>query len=256
MEKRVQVHIPYPVLDRRFKDVLKAGINPEVFVDGRSLDRMRSARVKEIGEGLRERGLSVTLHGPFMELSPGSPDEKIRLITMERYRQTFEVVSLLRPATVVLHAGYDDRSFDWDVDLWLDRSLRTWPEFVREAERLGTVIALENVFEEDPGPIKRLVQSLDSPNLGVCLDAGHLNLFSRVGLEEWFCELGAKIEEVHLHDNNGLRDDHLPVGEGSIDFQMFFTLLDRYSNDPVYTIEPHGEGALEKGLEAVRRFLQ
>ncbi|MEJ2306651.1 MAG: TIM barrel protein [candidate division WOR-3 bacterium] len=31
-----------------------------------------------------------------------------------------------------------------------------------------------------------------------------------------------RLQYVHLHDNNGENDDHLPVGKGNIDFESFF----------------------------------
>ncbi|MBI5598108.1 MAG: sugar phosphate isomerase/epimerase [Deltaproteobacteria bacterium] len=255
MKKKVQVHVPYPMLTKRLEDVVEAGIDPEVYVDGATLDRIDRRELRDIREILTDRGLRITLHGPYMDLSPGAADEKVRLITMERYRQTLDVVAELRPACVVLHAGYDARRFDGDVDLWLGQSLKTWPEFIEKAARSGTVIAAENVFEEDPGPLKRLVESFNSPVFGVCLDPGHLNLFSKAPMEEWFRAVGPRIAEVHLHDNRGGWDEHLPIGDGGIDFPLFFTLLKKYSKDPVYTIEPHGEDALQRALEAARRYI-
>jgi sugar phosphate isomerase/epimerase len=174
---------------------------------------------------------------------------------VERYRQTFEAVSVLRPMAVVLHAGYDERRFDGDIELWLGQSLKTWPEFIKEAERLDTVIAVENIFEEGPAPLKALIESLSSPNFRVCLDAGHQEIFSEVTMEEWFREIGGYVAEVHIHDNRGRIDDHLPVGDGTIDFGQFFRLLKQYTRDPIYTIEPHGEEGIWRGIEALKRFL-
>ena len=256
MKKRIQVHIPYRMLIERLEDVLSAGLNPEIYTDAATLDSIRPKDLKDTREILVEKGLRITLHGPYMDLSPGASDEKIRLITVERYRQTFEAAQLLLPETIVLHAGYDERRFDGDVPLWLSQSRKTWPRFIKEAEKMGSVIAVENVFEENPLPIKRLVESMNSPNFRVCFDTGHLNLFSKVKMEEWFNEIGSKVSEVHLHDNRGKWDEHLIIGDGNIDFPLFFSLLKKYSHDPVYTVELHGEEVLWKGLEAARRFIE
>lgn len=255
MKKRIQVHIPYPVLKERLEDVVEAGLNPEIYFDAQSLDRVNASYLRDLREIFTEKRLSVTLHGPYMDLSPGAVDEKIRLMTVERYRQTFDVARILVPATVVLHAGYDGRRFDGDVEVWLGQSLKTWPRFIREAEGVGAVLAIENVFEEDPGPIKRLLKALPSPFFGFCLDSGHMNIFSKVGMEEWFTEMGEELREVHIHDNRGKWDEHLAVGDGTIDFPMFFSLLKRHSKDPVYTVELHGEDVLWKGLEAIEKFI-
>ena len=83
----------------------------------------------------------------------------------------------------------------------------------------------ENIFEEAPETLRMLVKEINSPNLGVCFDTGHFNLFSKVPLEKWFEEIGDNIIEVHLHDNTGSNDDHLGIGDGNIDFDLFFSLL-------------------------------
>ncbi len=74
-------------------------------------------------------------------------------------------------------------------------------------------------------------------------------------MEEWFSRIGGRIKEVHLHDNRGRYDAHMPMGEGEIDFSRFFSLLASHPGEPLYTIEPHGEDALWRGLEAAARYL-
>ena len=251
----LQVHIPYHVLINRLEDILEEGINPEIYLDGEWLDGVNPSRFEEIRKRLLERGLTITLHGPYVHLNPGSMDESIRLRTVEKYRRIFDIAGYLKPRTVVLHGGYDEKRFRGEKDRWLEQSLRTWDEFVKRAEELQTVIAVENVFERKPDTLRTLVESIDSPYFRCCLDSGHINIFSRVPLEEWFEEIGEFTEEVHLHDNNGTNDDHLPVGDGSIDFPLFFDLLREHTNDPIYTIEIHGEEVLFRGLRAVERFL-
>ncbi len=124
-----------------------------------------------------------------------------------------------------------------------------------EALELGVAIGIENIFDREPGPLKRLVTEVGDPNFGVCVDAGHLNIYSEAALDEWFGELGPHIKEVHLHDNNGRADEHLPIGEGTVDFPLFFSLLREYTRDPVLTIEQHGQESVSRGLKAIERFL-
>lgn len=252
---KVQVHLPWHALVDKLDDIVRARINPEVFLDGNALDSALPEDLKMVRERLHDAGLGVTMHGPYMDLSPGAVDERIRLATVERYDQVFGAIEHLRPKNVVLHACYDDRRFDGDKALWLRQSLKTWPQFVKRAEELGTIIAVENIFEETPDTLRSLVEEINSPNMGVCIDSGHLNLFSTVDMEEWFKELGRYIVEVHMHDNFGKVDDHLPIGEGKIDFRLFLKLLGEHSKDPVLTIEPHGERTMWRAIEAIKKFL-
>ncbi len=254
--ERLQVHVPYATLAAKLDEVIRAGFNPEIFIDGADLDRIVPDDLLRVRRAMDAKGRTVTVHGPYMDMSPGGGDEKMRLATSERFRQTFAAAALLGAGTVVLHGGYDERRFDGDDSFWLDRSLRTWPEFIREAERLKMTIAVENIFEGEPGPLKALMESFRSPHFGICLDAGHMNLFSTVPMREWFVELGGFIAELHIHDNRGQMDEHLPVGEGEIDFHCFFSLVEQYTRDPVFTIEPHGgESGVRRAVAALARYL-
>ena len=81
-------------------------------------------------------------------------------------------------------------------------------------------------------------------------------MFKQVGMEAWFAELGPFIAEAHIHDNFGLKDDHAPIGEGNIDFELFFSLMERYAPAAALTIEAHSREALERALVNIARFLR
>lgn len=256
MAKTVHVHIPYPILLKRLDEVLDESINPEVYIDGEYLDYVDPVDLKRVREGCERKGLEITMHGPYMEINPGSQDESVRLKAAGRYRKAFAVAEILCPKTIVLHAGYHEKKYKGDAEAWMQQSMKTWPEFVEKAEKTGVVIAAENIFEKGPATLKALVEKIGSPHFRVCIDMGHLSVFSNRDTEGWLKDLGPYVAEVHLHDNSGTNDDHLPLGEGSIDFRRFFSLLKTYAKDPVYTIEPHGEDAMRRAIAAVRKCIE
>lgn len=259
VKNSLQVHIPYGMLRDRIDGVVQARINPEVYLDGGSLDMVDDAELREFGRRFSGEGLGVTVHGPFMDLSPGAVDEVVRCASVERYIQAIKAASYLGAHSIVLHADYDDRRFDDDLELWLSQSIKTWPGVAAVAADAGLVIAAENIFETDPEPLKRLIQAVDMPVFGICLDVGHLNIFSKVSTREWLGQIGAYIKEFHLHDNNGGFDEHLAVGSGNIDFAELFMLIKEFVLDldvtPIYTIEPHGEDAVMPAIKAIRKYL-
>jgi sugar phosphate isomerase/epimerase len=60
---------------------------------------------------------------------------------------------------------------------------------------------------------------------------------------------------MHVHDNRGGRDDHLPVGEGSINFHgVIHAALDAGAR-PVLTTEPHSREHFPRGIASLRRIL-
>lgn len=255
MLKRVQVNLPFAMLVENLKTVLSAGLQPEVYFSGFALDRLSATEVEKTSAALREMNVPVTFHAPFMDLNPGAVDERVRKVTAFRFEQVLKLVPHFRPRSVVFHPGYDRWRYDDDLDLWRENSLLTWRPLVKKAEALRVKMALENVFEENPEPLRSLLEKVDSPFLGYCMDAGHGNLFSKVPLTEWVEVLGPRLMEVHLHDNQGKADDHLPLGRGSIDFSALFSRMEKNKIRPIFTIEPHEIDLLQPSLEALEKYL-
>lgn len=248
--RKVQVNVPFTLLwDRHADEFLKRGLNPEIGIDAAALDRFATAEFGEMARRLRSRGLSITLHGPFFDMSPGSVDPVIRSATRTRFEQLLELVPLFNPKTVVCHAGYEWKRYGYLRAEWLRNSLALWDWLAGRLNRHNCRLMLENVYEDGPRELLPLFQKLASAGVGFCLDTGHQSAFSQSSLDLWIDVLGEHLGQVHLHDNHGRRDDHLALGQGNIDFPSLFKRLKALEGSPpVITLEPHNEEALEPSL--------
>ncbi|OGP50675.1 MAG: hypothetical protein A3K30_03965, partial [Deltaproteobacteria bacterium RBG_13_51_10] len=168
--EKVQVNLPLPLLLKNLSGVLAIGLQPEIYFSGATLDHLPWQEVKKVAQQLSQKNISVTFHAPFMDLSPGAVDDKIREITAFRFNQVMDLVPYFHPRAIIFHPGYDRWRFDDDVALWVTNSLLTWRPLVERAETLAVKLALENVFEENPSILKKLLQAVHSPFLGYCLD--------------------------------------------------------------------------------------
>jgi sugar phosphate isomerase/epimerase len=254
--KKIQVNLPFPMLVENLAVILEMGLQPELYFNSHTLDHLSPQEVETTSRAISGKNIPVTFHGPFMDLNPGAVDEKARELTIFRFSQVLELVPYFHPRAIVFHPGYDRWRYDSDVDLWLKNSLLTWKPMVKRAETLSVRIALENVFDENPTPLKRLLDAVDSPLLGYCMDAGHGHLFSEVPLVEWIEVLGPRLMEIHLHDNHRQADEHLPLGRGNIDFPAIFSRIQGKKLHPIYTIEPHEIDQLVPSLQALERYVQ
>ncbi|MBU0987023.1 MAG: sugar phosphate isomerase/epimerase [Proteobacteria bacterium] len=238
-----QVNIPLTMLADVYLDFfVRLGLNPEIGLDCTALERFSLPDVRDIADRLHQNGLSITLHAPFMDLSPGSPDPAIRALTRQRFEQMLKFIPFFKPKTVVCHTAYDGKRYSNLRDPWIENSLELWSWLGTRISAEGGRLMLENVYEDGPEDIRILFENLENQHVGFCLDTGHQAAFSKCSLKTWIDSLGSYLGQIHLHDNCGQQDDHLALGLGTIDFKVFFDyLVTRIKTPPVITLEPHRE---------------
>ncbi len=256
MNKRVFAHVPYWFLQKDLALVLERRVNPEIHIPGDAYDHLDPAELERIAAALCEHGLHTTMHGPYVDLNPGSTESLVREATLRRFHQLLDAAQVLKPEVIVIHPGYDRWRYGDNKDLWLNNSIGVFHEIGERAAKIGCTLAVENIFEEEPSTLKALFQALDSPIIRHCFDTGHWNLFVKVSMEEWFAEIGSYIVEAHIHDNSGIKDDHKAIGEGNIDFDLFFRLMEEYAPDAVWTLEAHSKETLERALVNIQRYVK
>jgi sugar phosphate isomerase/epimerase len=253
--EHVHVNLPWEMFDR-FRDlVVERRIHVEIGFSAVDLDGVSRRRLEEASALLANAGCRTTLHAPFWELCPGSSDPLIRQVTLLRLHQFLDVAAVLQPAQVVCHTGYDPRHHEGMKARWIESSLPIWEALADRAGRIGVRILLENVWEPEPSLHRELFSRLPSEYLGFCLDVGHQHCFSEAPLDAWLEALSSRLGELHLHDNDGRRDAHLPVGRGTVDFGTLFKFLSERRITPLLTLEPHREDHLWESLEGLSRVI-
>ena len=255
MNNMIFAHLPYRYLGAYLDYILEKRVNPEIFFNAEALDNLVAEELVSFAETLSSDGISCTIHAPFMDLNPGSPEPLTRRATVHRFCQVMDAAEILKPVSMVFHPGYDRWRQGESQDEWLGYCLETFRPVLERGISIGTVIAVENIFETEPSTLKGLLDAMDSQTFRHCFDVGHWNLFKSIGMEEWFSVLGPYIAHAHVHDNHGLRDDHMPIGDGNIDFDLYFRLMKQYAPDAVYTIEAHDRGKVEVALERLNTRL-
>jgi len=251
---RVQVNIPFPfLLNGQLQRFLDLGLNPEIGLDGWSLGTYSPETFRRVARALALAGRRCTVHGPFQDLSPGARDDLILGASRQRLRQAWRWLPVFCPEAAICHLGYEDRHFRWDQDNWLARVTATYRELGARAGDCGVRLMLENVYERDPELMLAAVRRIDLPNVLVCLDVGHVNAFGDGDFERWLEVLWPVIGHLHLHDNQGSRDDHQALGTGTVPLEFVLTYLAERGRQPRITLEPHQESSLAPSLEFLAR---
>jgi len=246
------VHVPYQRIGEYLSFIKEQRINLEIYFSAESIDSLAPDALALLTSNLDYHPV-LTMHAPFMDLSPGAVDSQIRAVTVTRFNQIFEIAHVLQPECIVFHSGYEKWKYAMRVDLWLKNSLKTWEHFAKRSADMGIKIAIENIFEDEPTNLRLLMEEMGSEYFGLCFDAGHFNLFSRIPLGEWLDQISRYIVELHLHDNNRTFDDHKAIGDGTFDFQTLFSAV--RDRKPIYTIEGHTKEAVIKSMQVLKTML-
>ncbi|RJQ48815.1 MAG: sugar phosphate isomerase/epimerase [Nitrospiraceae bacterium] len=250
---RPHVHVPYDSLKKYLTFIKAEGLSLEIYFGSKKFDRLTKNDIVALKKSL-DHNPELSIHAPFMDLSPGAVDPKVRDITMKRFSAVLDFAEILKPRVIVFHSGYDRWKYDNRVDIWLEGSLKTWRPLNKRAADIGITIAIENIFEDEPENLLLLAKEMKSKNFGLCFDTGHFNLFSKCPLPEWIGLTKQYIAELHLHDNLRHADHHLAIGEGDFDFQTLFTALEGV--DCVYTLEAHTIREAKMSLDRLKFFLK
>lgn len=255
MSRTLNVNCAYARLAEKSDLFIQRRLNPEIFFSADALDGLQTDALAEQASKLSDAGLTTTIHATFVDLNPGSLDNSIRKVTQSRFEQIFNAAEVLKPVNIVFHPGYDELRYGDYRKAWLDNSISFWNGLLPRARKIGCVIAVENIFEKEPSTLLELLEAVDDPLFRHCFDVGHWNMFNTVSMEEWFSALGSYVVETHIHDNHGERDEHLPLGEGQIDFDQLFTLLNRYAPAAICTIEAHTDERLDRAVQNIQKYL-
>ncbi|MFW8602372.1 sugar phosphate isomerase/epimerase family protein [Desulfobacterota bacterium M19] len=246
------VNAPYGFLEEGLIDTfIEQGLQPEIGLEGEILYTRKESDYCKIADLLRRNSLSCTLHAPFFDLAPGAIDYKILTVSREKLRLAFELISIFKPRAVICHLAYEENKHGYKLDEWCCHSEVTWRQLTALAASGGSRLMLENTYETTPERHIAMLKALDSPHVGFCLDTGHLLAFAGSPWQEWLPAMSPWLGHLHLHDNNGRRDEHLGIGRGKFDFQGLFRFLARHDLHPLITLEPHSEDDLQVSLRAL-----
>ena len=196
---------------------------------------------------------TITLHGPFMDLVSGSPDERINTLTYGRYEHLIRIAANLDVRQVVFHANYIGLLHnEYYRHGWHRRNVDFWGPLGDYAKAYDVVVAIENMWEYDPSIIGNLLEELQHPHLKACLDVGHAHVFSDadVRLTDWLETLDKWIVQLHLNNNNGVVDEHHSFDwvDGVLNYHQILPQLRQLPNKPLMVLEMDSAADMRRSL--------
>ncbi|MGB1873633.1 MAG: sugar phosphate isomerase/epimerase family protein [Akkermansiaceae bacterium] len=197
------------------------------------LDYHDMEKVKAASRKIREVGIEpFSFHAPFADhIDITSLDEEQRKNSVRELIKACEAAAELGVRHMVLHPGpeREGRPPAEEFFYHLEKACEGVNEVARRCEELGMSLLLENMLPHLLfGRIQDMLYILGaarSQNIGTCLDTGHAHLAGDLPMA--MHKLSCHLRMVHINDNKGDWDGHLPPGEGHIDWKDVMTQLER-----------------------------
>ena len=199
---------------------------------------------------LGEHGLGVVGHTAYY-LPIASPFPELREQAHAILVRSFDVFAATGATAVNVHPDPLNRLFAAeDVRA---RNADALAALAEEARRRGLSLMVENLGRSFSHPVDLEPLLAASPALGFHLDVGHAHL-ARARDEpnralDLISRFGGRLAHVHVHDNNGVDDLHLPLGAGSVPWSEVVAALKSSGYDGTVTVEVFAPPYLERSRE-------
>ena len=221
------------------------------------------ARIDRIPVGSVHAFCPVPISAPqgYPELySLASLDENERAIARVHVRKNIEFAAEIGADALVLHAGrVMCRGFfsRWDMKRRVKRGQKLVDVFKRELEQMIPILeknkvtlGLENLPYLEGFPAEWEMTDLVGDRVKPWLDTGHDFVRRTQG---WVSSPVPHPIGLHISDSKG-GDDHLPPGEGQVDFAALKTVAEEARHLVFEPSQAVSEAALKKGIGHLRKL--
>ncbi len=213
---------------------------------GRAAQRLRDLELE-----------AYSLHAPFAEdLDITALDTKARQHATDEVLRAADAAAVLGVRFYVIHPGPEKSGIPRSERLdRMENAARVLDRVAEHCRQLKIGLVLENMLPHlFSGPVRDLMWllgALDTTDVGVCLDTGHA--FLSGDLHNVAHKLSGHLWMVHASDNRQKFDDHLPPGDGHINWYELLEQLAQCRFHGALILEIAGGENSERILQGAQR---
>ncbi len=240
----------------------------ELFATRSHFDYHDAAAIDRLADWLQDTGLVLnSVHAPIAEsltdgkwghpLSNAAADAVRRQSAVRETEKALEIARRIPFNTMVVHLGSpDDHAEPGDNNR--SAAFRSAEQICELSAALSVRVALEVIPNplSTPAGLVALIEDLESPNAGICMDFGHAHMMGDVA--DAIETAAEHLMATHIHDNRRRADDHLVPFLGSINWDVALMTMQKIGYDGAYVMELANTGSpgavLEEARRAVERF--
>jgi sugar phosphate isomerase/epimerase len=200
---------------------------------------------------------AYSLHAPFADdIDITSLDEGRRRHARDELMRAADAAGQLGVRYLVLHPGPEKGGFSEQERFpRMENAARVLTEVSHACRQRDMALVLENMLPHlFSGQVRQLLWilgALETTEVGICLDTGHAHLSG--DLLTVVHKLSGHLWMMHASDNHGQRDDHLPPGDGQIDWPRLLRQMARLGFSGAIILEVAGRDDHQAVLHGARR---
>ena len=190
----------------------------ELYMDGAT--ERTTLDPEAVGSLVEEEGLDLLVHLPFADLDIGTPRDRIREAALDEHRACIDAAEAMDAEKAVLHASSHASPPEWTFDEIQPHLLRSVRELDDYAADCGVEICVENLPS-----VRFTVHDFETvfaeTDASMTFDTGHARVdgMDADDMAGFLDEHSDRVSHVHVNDARGPRDEHVPTGSGTTDFE-------------------------------------
>jgi len=211
-------------------------------------------RIKEMASS---QGIEIVVKAYTPDINLASFNNTIRAAAQRLLIQAIRFAQNAGSEYVIFDPGYLPREYPPRL---VNRARTLLSRTISNAQRLtgGTVkLLIENAPRTENRSLASTIEDIKtlSELLGcnIALNIGHANTVGNV--TDFIEDLRGKIEVVHLSDNNGDQDSHLPIGYGRINYRRVISALKTAGFDGAYIIDVNSPAGISVSIRRLNALL-
>ena len=192
--------------------------------------------VDKVKKLLKKYKLDIIGHTPW-SLPLASPYKSVRKAALDEFYKCLDVFSKLGVKLVNVHPFMPHDLAD--PDKILQYNIESFRSIVKKARDIDIMMENTQGIFNELGIIAKILE--DVKGLWLHWDIGHANLGNEGEKKTKlaFMKFDKKIKHLHLSDNNGTEDQHLPIGTGNIHWPFIIEVLKEHKYKKTITLEIH-----------------
>lgn len=172
---------------------------------------------KENTMAFKDCGIEMSIHAPTVDINIASLNDGIRAESVKQMKECIDYAESINAHAMTVHLGKIGRNDPPLRKAAMDLACESVGELMDYAQNV--IISIENMPVRKAflgNKIEELEFIQNETGCNLTIDVGHGNT---TGNNEELLEL-KNITYCHLNDNDGVKDQHITLGEGTLDLEL------------------------------------